>query len=102
MNKPAIICRLARWLLSLQEFDITIVDKPRKTNVVVDYLSRIHHDDTNTTLVDDTFLYEHLFHIFFQTTWYADIANYIAANKIPAPFYYKERKLLVEKSFHFS
>ena len=30
MNKPAITGRLARWLLLLQEFDITIVDKPGK------------------------------------------------------------------------
>ena len=86
----------------LQEFDITIVDKPEKVNVVADYLSRIHHDDTNTTLVDDAFLDQNLFHIAVQTPWYADISNYIAANKIPAHFSYKERKLLVEKSLCFS
>ena len=70
--------------------------------MVVDYLSRIHHDDNDTTLIDDAFLDEHLFHIVVQTSWYADIANYIAANRIPAHFSYKERKLLVEKNFHFS
>ena len=102
MNKLAITGRLARWLLLLQEFDITIVDKPRKANVVADYLSRIHHDDTDTSLVDDAFLDEHLFHIYVQTSWYANIANYIAANKMPEHFSYKEKKLLVEKSFHFS
>ena len=36
MNKPTIIGRLARWLLLLQEFDITIIDKPRKENMVAD------------------------------------------------------------------
>ena len=66
MNKPTIIGRLARWLLLLQEFDITIVDKPRKANVVADYLSRIPHNDTKNTLVDDAFLDEHLFHIAVQ------------------------------------
>ena len=97
MNKPAITGRLARWLLLLQEFDITIVDKPGKANVVADYLSRIHHNDTDTTLVDDAFLDEHLFHIVVQTPWYVDISNYIVANKTPAHFSYKERKLLIEK-----
>ena len=61
MNKPAITGRLARWLLLLQEFDITIVDKLGRSNVVADYLSRIHHDDNDTTSIDD------LFHITVQT-----------------------------------
>ena len=102
MNKPTITGRLARWLLLLQEFDITIVDKPGRANVVADYLSRIHHDDNDNTLIDDAFPDEYLFHIFVQTPWYADIANYIAANKMPTHFSYKERKLLVEKSLCFS
>ena len=63
MKKPAITSRLARWLLLLQEFDITIVDKPGRANVVADYLSRIHHDDNDTSLIDDAFLDKHLFHI---------------------------------------
>ena len=65
-------------------------------------MSRIHHDDNDTTLIDDAFPNEHLFHIVVQTPWYVDIANYIVANKIPTHFFYKEKKLLVEKSFHFS
>ena len=93
--------RLARWLLLLQEFDITIIDKPGKANVVAN-LSRIHHDENDTILVDDAFLDEHLFHIAIQIPWYVDIANYIASNKMPRLFSYKEKKLLVEKSFHFS
>ena len=86
----------------MQEFDITIIDKPRKANVVADYLSRIHHDENDTTLVDDTFPNENLFHIFVQNPWYADLANYIASNKMLEHFSYKEKKLLVEKNFHFS
>ncbi len=90
MNKPTITGRLARWLLFLQEFDITIVEKPRRANVVADYLSRIHHDKNDTTLIDDTFPDEYLFHIGIKTPWYVDIANYIAPNKIPKNFSYKE------------
>ena len=55
-----------------------------------------------TTLVDDAFPEEHFFHIAVQIPWYEDIANYIVVNKIPVHFSYKERKLLVEKSFRFS
>ena len=55
LKKPTITGRLTRWLLLLQEFDITIVDKPRKANVVADYLSRIHHNDIDTNLVDNAF-----------------------------------------------
>ena len=70
--------------------------------MVSDYLSIIHHDEEVTTLIDDTFLDEHLFHIIVQTPWYADTTNYILANKILTHFSYKDRRLIVEKSFHFS
>ena len=39
MNKPITNARMTRWLLMLQKFDIAIVDRPRKENVVVDFLS---------------------------------------------------------------
>ena len=42
MNKPITLGRITRWLLLLQEFDITIVDKPGKDNVVADFLSRLN------------------------------------------------------------
>ena len=80
MNKPIVTSRLARWLLLLQEFDITIIDKPGKSNIVVDYLSRLSIVDEDPTLIEDTFLDEHLFHIGTHTPWYVDIANYLAAN----------------------
>ena len=67
-------------VMLLQEFDITVVDKPRRANVVADYLSSIHHVDNDTTLIDDTFPDEHQFHIVVQTPWYANIVNYIVAN----------------------
>lgn len=38
MNKPITHGRVTRWLLLLQEFDITIINKPGKENVVVDFL----------------------------------------------------------------
>ena len=42
MKKPDVNARIIRWLLLLQQFDLTIVhDKPRKENVVADFLSRL-------------------------------------------------------------
>lgn len=41
MNKPFTSSRVTRWLLLLQEFNVTIIDRPGKSNVVADYLSRL-------------------------------------------------------------
>ena len=70
--------------------------------MVADYLSKIHHDEDDTTLIDDTFPVEHLFHIVVKTPWYADIANCIVSNKMPTHFSYKDKGLFVEKRFYFS
>ena len=60
MNKPNTSARIIRWMLLLQEFDITIIDKPGKHNVVADFLSRVTHGKDNE-LVQDNFVDEHLF-----------------------------------------
>jgi len=41
MNKPDVIAHAIRWLLLLQQFDLTIGDKPGKENIVADFLSRL-------------------------------------------------------------
>ena len=43
MNKPIINGRVTSWLLILQEFNITVLDRPGKQNTVVDFLSRIQN-----------------------------------------------------------
>ena len=53
MNKSVTNAPVTRWLLLLQEVDITIVDRPGKEKVVADFLSRIKTDDN--TPVDDSF-----------------------------------------------
>jgi hypothetical protein len=60
MNKPVTNGRVTRWLLLLQEFDISIIDKPGRENVVVDFLSRLTNEG-EAIPVEDTFLDEHLF-----------------------------------------
>ena len=83
MNKPITSGRITRWLILLQELNITIVDKPRKENLVADFLSRLTHADDNVP-VDDTFPDEHLFVVSIKTPWFADIANYLVTGKLPA------------------
>src|SRR5277367_1484973 len=77
MNKPITNGRVTRWLLLLQEFNITVLDCPGRENMVADFLSRIQHNDSDSP-VDDSFPDEHLFAVSVQTPWFADIANYLA------------------------
>ena len=60
MNKIDVSRRIIRWLLLLQEFDLTIIDKPRKHNVVVDFLSRLARMAQQGN-VEDLFPNEHMF-----------------------------------------
>jgi hypothetical protein len=39
MKKPITNGRVTRWLLLLQELNITMLDRPIKDNVVVDFIS---------------------------------------------------------------
>ena len=54
MNKPITNGRVTLWLLLLQEFDISIMDRPGKTNVVADFLLRIINNGEPQP-VDDAF-----------------------------------------------
>jgi hypothetical protein len=82
MNKPITNARVTIWLLLLQEFDITIVDRPGKENVVADFLSRLHINDDNSH-VEDSFLDDHLFPVSSHSPWCVDVANYLVAGKVP-------------------
>jgi hypothetical protein len=37
MNKIVTNARITRWILLLQEFNITIIDRPGKDNLIVDF-----------------------------------------------------------------
>jgi hypothetical protein len=100
MNKPITNARVTRWLLLLQEFDITIVDRPGKENVVVDFLSQLTPDDD--TPIDDSFLDEYLFAVSAHSPWYADIANYLVAGKLPPHLSHREKKSIVHQCARYS
>ena len=53
MNKPITNGRITRWLLLLQEFNITIMDRQGKENQVVDFLSRLHTEGEDVLVFDD-------------------------------------------------
>lgn len=76
MNKYDVNSRVIRWLLLVQEFDISILDKLGKHNVVAIFLSRLNHD-ADKDLVNDAFPDENIFSISFQIPWFVDIENYL-------------------------
>jgi hypothetical protein len=56
MNKYVTNGRVTRWLLLLQEFDIIVVDKPGKDNVVADFLSRLTNNSDDSPMLRINFL----------------------------------------------
>jgi hypothetical protein len=101
MNKPITNGRVTRWLLLLQEFNITILDRPGKENVVADFLSRIHNEG-ELILVNDNFPDEHIFAISTKSPWFADIANYLATGKLPQHLSTKEKQKIIKLSATYS
>ena len=92
---------MTRWLLLLQEFDITIKDRPRKENLVADFLYQV--PQTNDYLsIDDQFPDDHLFAVTIKTPWYADVENYLAVGKLPTHLSPREWKLIIQHSACFS
>ena len=82
MNKPITNGRITRWLLLLQEFNITIVDRLGKENLLADVFSRINHGEEMDPVNDD-FPYDHLFSLSIKTPWFVDISNYLTTRKLP-------------------
>jgi hypothetical protein len=62
MNETDINGRMIRWFMLLQHFDLTILDKTGKQNVVADDLSRLTNPNEED-MVDDWFQDENLFDI---------------------------------------
>jgi hypothetical protein len=101
MNKPITNGRVTRWLLLLQEFDITILDKPGKDNVVVEFICRITSNE-NEPPVEHHFPDEHLFTVSTNSPWFADIDNFLVAGKLPQHLNLKQRQSIIRKSEIFS
>nr|GEW80746.1 reverse transcriptase domain-containing protein [Tanacetum cinerariifolium] len=84
-NKQDAKPRLLRWVLLLQYFDITILDKKGAENLAVDHLSRLenpHQSVLDKKEINETFPLKTLNMVSFRsdssTPWFADFANYHA------------------------
>ncbi|CAL2259920.1 unnamed protein product [Prunus armeniaca] len=98
LTKKDAKARLIRWILLLQEFDITIKDKKGVENVVADHLSRLVFDESfENTPINDSFPDEQLFALS-ELPWFADIVNFLATGQVPSHWNVQDRKkFLVEK-----
>jgi hypothetical protein len=94
MNKPISNGRVTRWLLLLQEFNITVLDRPGKDNVVVDFLSRIKNEDDDIP-VDDSFPNENIFSLYVNTPLFADMENYLATRNLPSHLSPHEKRKII-------
>jgi hypothetical protein len=101
MNKPITNGRITRWLLLLQEFNITIVDRPGKENLIAYFLSRIQNGSENDP-VDDSFPDEHLFSISTNSPWFTDIENYLAIGKLLQHLSSWEKQQIFKLSANYS
>ena len=88
VNISSISDRLARLLLLMQEFDITIMDKPVKSNAINEFLFHLHVPE-DPTAIDDSFLDKHLLLVSTQNPWYANIANYLTMGREKTHFFPK-------------
>ena len=97
LSKKDAKASLIRWIVLLQEFDLTIKDKKGVENVVADHLSRLEFSDSSDdSTIRDDFPDEHLFTV---TTmpWFAHIVNYLVTGETPSTWSAQDkRKFLIE------
>ncbi|KAL9357291.1 hypothetical protein Peur_050544 [Populus x canadensis] len=101
LSKKDSKARLVRWILLLQEFDITIKDKKGTENVVADHLSRLTTDSrSDITPIDDYFPDESLFSVS-TMPWYANIVNFLVSGQLPAHWSTQDKKKFLNEVKNF-
>nr|GEZ89485.1 reverse transcriptase domain-containing protein [Tanacetum cinerariifolium] len=97
--------RLLRWVLLLQEFDITIRDKKGSKNLAADHLSRLenpHKDVLENKDINENFTLETLGSLSSGSTpWFFDIANFHARNFIKKGLTSQQKKKFFKDVKHY-
>ncbi|GJX44884.1 reverse transcriptase domain-containing protein [Tanacetum coccineum] len=105
MNKQDAKPRLLRWVLLLQEFDITIRDKKGSENLAADHLSRRenpHKDVLENKYINENVPLETLGVISSGSTpWFADFANFHAGNFIIKGMTTQQKKKFFKDVKHY-
>nr|GEW72767.1 reverse transcriptase domain-containing protein [Tanacetum cinerariifolium] len=105
LNKQDAKPRLLRWVLLLQDFDITILDKKRSENLAADHLSRLenpHKDVLENKDINENFSLETLGSLSSNSTpWFADIANFHAGNFIKKGLTSQQKKIFSKDVKHY-
>ncbi|GKA36647.1 reverse transcriptase domain-containing protein [Tanacetum coccineum] len=105
MNKHDAKPRLLRWVLFLQEFDITIRDKKGSENLAADHLSRLenpHNDVLENKDINKNFPLETLGKISNESTpWFSDYANFHAGNFIIKGMTTQQKKKFFKDVKHY-
>ncbi|GJT84020.1 reverse transcriptase domain-containing protein [Tanacetum coccineum] len=96
---------MLRWVLLLQEFDITIRDKKGSENLAADHLSRLenpHKDVLENKDINENFPLETLGVISSGSTpWFADFANFHAGNFIVKGMSSQQKKKFFKDVKHY-
>nr|GEZ31472.1 reverse transcriptase domain-containing protein [Tanacetum cinerariifolium] len=97
--------RLLRWVLLLQEFDITILDKKGSENLAADHLSRLenpHQDVLENKDINENFPLETLGNLTSHNTpWFANIVNFHAGNFIKKGLTSQQKKKFFKYAKHY-
>nr|GEY86144.1 reverse transcriptase domain-containing protein [Tanacetum cinerariifolium] len=105
LNKQDAKPRLLRWVLLLQEFDITILDKKGSENLAADHLSRLenpHKDELKNKDINENFPLETLGSLTSHSTpWFADNANFHAGNFIKKELTSQQKKKFFKDVKHY-
>nr|GEU66843.1 reverse transcriptase domain-containing protein [Tanacetum cinerariifolium] len=105
LSKQDAKSRFLRWVLLLQEFDITIRDKKGSENLAADYLSRLenpHKDVFKNKDINKNFPLETLGSISSESTpWFSDIASFYARNFIKKGLTSQQKKKFFKDFKHY-
>ena len=101
LTKKDAKARLIKWILLLQEFNLSIKDEKGVENLVADHLSRLVVEDSLETMpIKDTFSDEQLFNIS-DLPWFADIANFLVTGQIPSHWTAQDKKKFFAEARNF-